>query len=342
MSDFLNLKREQIWYRILGILQQDWAFVNPFEDEIVFYDDSGYQIDQFENLTEDVIPNILSALGFIHLDRKSEMDSSIKIPEFKKNEYFSGNGKYWNRYQRLQKGSSSSQQAPNVTPLSGKSFEVTYERGHFYTKDGQKIILEANGTYTISSEKSAFYDKDPLLREYQPLSSLEKAKQILARNLESRSAKVLSAGTVFSFHTELSNTDGHDKEKRQYMFEGQILEDLYLIQNSSGHWRCASCISRLDSCSEEEMKLREPLYANSLNQLFASTITYYFGLKRSTAINVFKRFTFIVKNPLDLDILDANQYQLEYFRDLLVEFETGIKDNSKHDSPRFGRYNPKT
>lgn len=330
MRDLVNNDDKQIWYRVLGMLQQEWAVVNKSESQIYFFNDSGMQIDQIVGLNTETTPQVFNALGFQYLDPKDQSKLRLRTPSFNEDYKVNDHGKYSLRYKSLNNNNSYIP-SPRVNEISGKDFKVTYERGHFYTEEGQKIVFEPNGEYMITSSGGKFFDKDPLLHQYEPKNSLEKSKSIMAAYRGKKPQKVLSAGTPFRFKAELANTDKHDKIKQVYSFNGVLMEDLYLYQNLSGNWRCANCICKLTECSDNELNLREEIYANSLNKLFATTITYYFGLKRSTAINVFKSFTFVVQHPLDIEFLDPKEYRLEYFRDFFNEYYTLIKDSSKHD-----------
>ncbi len=83
------------------------------------------------------------------------------------------------------------------------------------------------------------------------------------------------------------------EEKRfvHYKFEVELLEDLYFYLTDKGKIQTYDCACKLKREFEGDIgPFFEPLFANSLTDIYRNTVVHYFAYKRSGSNNAFESF----------------------------------------------------
>ena len=101
-----------------------------------------------------------------------------------------------------------------------------------------------------------------------------------------------------------------------------MLEDLYIMSKEGSNWALCACKCETSECLEGDVQMFEPVYGQSLSNLFGNVVTFYFPFQRSTSCNAFTTFFFAesgyhklyeVKNKLLKPLESARQACKEQF-----------------------------
>lgn len=177
-----------------------------------------------------------------------------------------------------------------------KTFNVTFEHGHFIDNaTGKRIIPVQGRSYVIASEDGNFRESDLVTRPIEVLSPSEKHAQFVQKYGAERIVNILPAGTRLFFRIGNSFRVQGD-ETFAFIFLCELLEDLYLykIETRSAAdrlaWRLTNCACQLVSCLQGDLAISEQLQAESLNALFRKVVNYFFVHQRSDSVNALDSF----------------------------------------------------
>jgi hypothetical protein len=206
-----------------------------------------------------------------------------------------------------------------------KAFKAKYEHGHFIDVETQKRIIPVQeAIFHIMAEDSAFTTEDLHLKVDSVLNSSDKATWAQKKYRPGSYGKILAAGALLFFRVGNSKMAKGDTS-RQFIFLCKLLEDLYLFKikgkdaKEPANWRLADCVCKLEKCLKGGLVLSEQVPAGSLNELFGSTVQFYFSLQRSGAANVFDTY-YLYDPKLNINFEDAMWQRYRGLKDLRLEF----------------------
>lgn len=177
-----------------------------------------------------------------------------------------------------------------------KSYKVKFIHGQFIEEETQKRIIPIQGkSYIIISEEDSFDETDPRMKVNEILDSEKKKISIEKKYGINRTIKLLNKGEKLFYRIGNSKRIQGD-ESQSYIFLSILLEDLYihLKKDKKGDnindWQLVNSVIRLENCISSDIKIVEKIQADSLNQLYSKTVTFYFNMQRSASANAFTSF----------------------------------------------------
>jgi hypothetical protein len=171
-----------------------------------------------------------------------------------------------------------------------KHLEITYTKGHLIdVSSGKRIFLKRGGKFVLMGDDDQFELKDELEIETVPCSDKEKILELTSKYPKFHLEKIAVAGQKFIYRIGLSKRISEDKA-REFWFEAQILEDLYIRSQDGIKWKFCDCICTTELCIAGELQMIEPVKGISLNNLYSNMVAFYFPLQRSGACNAFTNF----------------------------------------------------
>lgn len=206
-----------------------------------------------------------------------------------------------------------------------KSYEVKYVKGHLIDNhSGKRIFLKRGGTFNILADDDQFEEKDELQAIDKPLNSEEKLAALKNEFKDFHFQKIGDAGTEFIYRIGLAKKTSEDKAQK-FLFNAVIKEDLFLKSKDEQEWSLCPCLCETTECLEGNVQMIESVPGNSLSNLFANVVTFYFAFQRSTACNALTAFYF--KKPLTIPTL--NNVKNRYINSIDEYRQAIIKNHSK-------------
>jgi hypothetical protein len=169
-----------------------------------------------------------------------------------------------------------------------KTYSVIHQNGLFFNKeDDKRIVFKEQHEYNITGENFCFEDIDTLNKAHEKVRNEDDMyKYVLSKHGDSTFHKLFSRGQKFGFRVGLGKTKDGDIGA-EHFFICNILEDLYAYFSEENHFpRLCECKCTVEDSLTANLRLFEPVFANSLNKVAANTIAHFFSLKRSTSMNV--------------------------------------------------------
>lgn len=173
-----------------------------------------------------------------------------------------------------------------------KNHEITFKNGLLIDKKtGKRLNLKPFETYYLQGDDDSFLLDEYIKDEYEPLNSEEKLESLQKKYRNFELVPIASNGAKFVFRIGLGKKRQEDAV-REYLFEAEILEDLYVKKKQSkSNWRLCDCVCKSSNLLEGDLGFPfQTIEANSLSELFANVVSTYFNRKRSTACNAFETF----------------------------------------------------
>jgi len=175
-----------------------------------------------------------------------------------------------------------------------KAFKVIHQNGLLFNRDsGKRIILREQQEFLISGEDSSFEEKDTLNIAPDPSEILHSAAMevfVTQKHRDCAIRKVFDEDQLFIFRVGLGKTKTGD-QGYEYFFLCRILEDLYSYKRTKDSFpRLCQCHCVVEQCLSKNLRLFEPVFAESLNEVASHTIGHFFSLKRATSLNALIEF----------------------------------------------------
>ncbi len=215
-----------------------------------------------------------------------------------------------------------------------KNITAIFKYGHFYDPSTNKRILIREGAEAVLVMENT--DMRGLTTEYPGM--LRDSRRLFEQLQNDRNVhgawRVKERGDRLYFHFKIDfkkegsefgglheSLFGLQKEeirKVHYKFEVELLEDLYFYLTADNKTKIYDCACKLSREVEGDLgKLFEPLFANSLTEIYRNTVVHYFAYKRSGSNNAFD--SFYVEPSCDI------RDKLEQVREgLKGEFKKGV------------------
>ena len=170
--------------------------------------------------------------------------------------------------------------------------DLIYKNGHFYDRTTQKRVRLTDGAQiSITAAPEHFLPFSPAgAWPLKILSHMDKLNLLLNEVKPSKHKKIAGQGAFLYFSI---NRHSKTKEIINHEFKVELLEDLYLFLKSD--WKtqeeklydCA-CVVRENTT--KTIDFFEPVYAESLNEVYKYTFVHYFGNDGNPACNAIDRF----------------------------------------------------
>ena len=185
--------------------------------------------------------------------------------------------------------------------------KAVFKFGHFYDPNTNKRILIREGAEAgLVLEKP---DQRGLPREFpgklresgQLFQQLKDASKVHGAWLIKGKGERLYFNFTIDFKKDGEEFGGQyesflglkktDKRFVHYKFEVELLEDLYFYLSKSNSIQIYDCSCKLTKELDGDIgHLFEPLFANSLTEIYRNTVVHYFAYKRSGSNNAFDSF----------------------------------------------------
>lgn len=107
---------------------------------------------------------------------------------------------------------------------------------------GKEIHLKPNARYTFQSDNENFLHADFMSQSLPVLKADEKISALQRKYKQFDFKKLGSVGNTFYFLVGLGHKTAEDLG-RQYLFEAQIEEDLYMKAKKDDKWNLCECVS---------------------------------------------------------------------------------------------------
>jgi hypothetical protein len=213
-----------------------------------------------------------------------------------------------------------------------KTFNVSFENGHFIDREtGERIIPMFGANYTLSGADESFTKEDFLSETETPLTSQEKQAEIFKDFGPDYAIKIMNAGDRLFFRLGLRKPV-HGRQTYQYIFLCLLLEDLYLvcnnriIDNTTG-WTLSKSKCQLTECIEGGVAISDKIKAESLNDLFSKTVQSYFSKQRCGSVNVFKSF-FLYQDAMKITFQGISNHMYRKLEDVRNDEVAKRKDHA--------------
>ncbi len=194
-----------------------------------------------------------------------------------------------------------------------KTYNITYTKGHLVdTTTGKRIFLKRGGSFTLLGDDDQFEVKDELSLSFTPLNEKDKKDKLMQSHKTFNLKKIAQSGDVFLYRIGLSKRTTEDKE-RSFLLKATLLEDLYIKSNHK-KWTLCNCYCETTYCLDGDLQMFEPVYGNSLSNMFSNMVTFYFPLQRSGACNAFTTFYLITDT-------NSNHYTLKNYKAQLINLD---------------------
>lgn len=196
-----------------------------------------------------------------------------------------------------------------------KSFKIIYKNNKFYEEEsGKRLYPHDNTQYILAGDDTNFGTEDPLNLPHKKINSAEEQLIELEKitNIKDK-VKILSAGDKLEFNFKL--TKRKDFEDFEYSFGLVLLEDLYLYNCIS--WQSEKlpelldCKCMVDKNISKNVDFFEPIYADSLNEVYTKTRQFYFPNQGTPGGSVYQKFKILNTN---FKLADIRKDHLQFFK----------------------------
>ncbi len=179
-----------------------------------------------------------------------------------------------------------------------KTYKIQYSKGHLVdVETNKRILLKRGGEFTLLGDDDQFEEVDKLNVPLKSKNAIEKYQSLT--NKYEYIEKICSAGSRLVYRVGIKKKTSEDKNN-YFLFDAILEEDLYLKSNDGKNPSLCDCLCYSKECLEGDLQMIEPVYGNSLNNLYSNLVAFYFPLQRSGACNAFD--TFYIANDEDLNL----------------------------------------
>lgn len=172
-----------------------------------------------------------------------------------------------------------------------ESRNLIFRGGHFYdVETKQRVALREGAEVCLVSDSVTFLPTVPAGEWPLAVKSEQQKKETIQSDTEIADfRRIYSAGQVLYFN--INRLAGGKRQFHEFAIE--LLEDLYLYRKSK--WqkqdeRLYDCACVVKNNISGSLEFFEPVYANSLNELYKNTYVHYFGNNGSPTCNAIDRF----------------------------------------------------
>lgn len=171
-----------------------------------------------------------------------------------------------------------------------KTYKIRYSKGHLIdVETNKRILLRRGGEFTLLGDNDQFEEYDYLNAPVEKKSSDDKYADLKNKSGVTHLEKICSAGSRLAFRIGIKKRTEEDQHS-EFLFVAVLEEDLYLRSSDGEKWTLCECLCYSEECVEGDLQMIEPVYGNSLNNLYSNLVAFYFPLQRSGACNAFDTF----------------------------------------------------
>ena len=162
-----------------------------------------------------------------------------------------------------------------------KNYNIIYKNNKFYdTSTGNRVFPKDDGKFVLVGDNDAFANHDPLNKPHENvLDSREQIVKMKKIKTLRKYKKILPAGSELTFDFSITKKK-HENEPPRYKFRLKLFEDLFLYSSvtlkNDSHIELQSCRCVVFQDLNGNVEYFEPIFANSLNEIFSKTRQFYF------------------------------------------------------------------
>lgn len=200
-----------------------------------------------------------------------------------------------------------------------KTYKIQYSKGHLIDiETNKRILLKRGGEFTLLGDDDQFEEFDMLNIPVKKKSPEEKYQSLINKSGVEHLEKICAVGSRLAFRIGINKQTEEDRN-REFLFVAVLEEDLYLKSKDGEKWSFCECLCYSQECLEGDLQMIEPVYGNSLNNLYSNLVAFYFPLQRSGACNAFDTFHKVHDEVPNLrKIKDSKRTKLEQVREQIV------------------------